>query len=151
MWMDVTYEPGTLKVIAFDDAGKAVAEKIMITAGTPSHLKLEADRQLLTADGEDLSFITVTIVDSEGNPCPAASNRLHFKVEGKGVFRAVCNGDATSLEMFHQPSMQAFNGKLVVLVQSATEPGDIRLTVSGEGIEEAIITLRSEYLFSSKH
>ena len=143
MWMDVKYEPGTLKVVAYDDNGKAVAEKKMVTAGKPHHIKLEADRQTISANGVDLSYVTATIVDKQGNPCPTASNRLYFEVKGKGKYRAACNGDATSLEVFHEPTMKAFNGKLVILVQSTAIPGDIELMVSGDGLRKEKMKLAS--------
>lgn len=141
MWNDVKYEPGTLKVVAYDDQGKAVAEKSLVTAGKAHHIQLEADRQSITANGEDLSYVTAIIVDKNGNPCPTASNRLYFKVKGRGKYRAACNGDATSLELFHKPTMKAFNGKLVVLVQSSNQTGDIELTVSGDGLKEEKTTI----------
>lgn len=143
MWMDVKYEPGALKVVAYDDSGKAVAEKAIVTAGKPHHILLEADRPVIRANGEDLSYVTATIVDKQGNPCPTASNRLHFEVKGNGTFRAACNGNATSLELFHEPVMKAFNGKLVVLVQSATQKGEIELVVSGDGLNKGKITVSS--------
>lgn len=143
MWMDVKYEPGTLKVVAYDENGNAVAEETVVTAGKPHHIKLEADRKSITADGEDLSYVTATVVDKNGNPCPTASNRLNFKVKGKGKYRAACNGDATSLERFHLPTMKVFSGKLVVLVQSSTQAGDIQLTVSGAGLKEGKINIAS--------
>lgn len=143
MWMDVKYEPGTLKVVAYDDKGNAVAEETVVTAGKPHHIKLEADRKSITADGEDLSYVTATVVDKNGNPCPTASNRLNFKVKGKGKYRAACNGDATSLELFHLPTMKVFSGQLVVLVQSSTQAGDIQLTVSGDGLREGKINIAS--------
>jgi beta-galactosidase len=143
MWMDVKYEPGTLKVVAYDYEGKAVAEKTVVTAGKPHHIKLEADRKTITANGEDLCYVTATIVDKQGNPCPVASNRLNFTVKGNGTYRAVCNGDATSLEVFHQPTMKAFNGKLVVLVQSSTQKGNIELTVTGDGLKKGSIVINA--------
>jgi beta-galactosidase len=143
MWMDVKYEPGTLKVVAYDDAGKPVAEKQVVTAGQPHHIRLEADRKTISANGEDLCYVTATIVDKNGNPCPTAGNRLNFEVKGAGTFRAVCNGDATSLEVFHQPTMQAFSGSLVVLVQSTAQKGNIELTVSGKGLKTGKITITS--------
>ncbi len=143
MWMDVKYEPGTLKVVAYDDQGKAVAEKSIVTAGKPHHIVLEADQQVVLANGEDLSYVTATIVDKQGNPCPTASNRLTFEVKGQGKYRAACNGDATSLELFHEPSMKAFNGKLVVLVQSSTQKGDIELIVSGDKLRKGKIRIAS--------
>jgi beta-galactosidase len=96
----------------------------------------------LKANGEDLSFVTATIVDKNGNPCPTADTRLDFKVSGKGSFRAVCNGDATSLELFNKPTMKAFSGKLVILVQSGFDTGDVKLTVVGKGLKEGKVTLQ---------
>lgn len=143
MWMDVKYEPGTVKVVAFDKLGKPVAEKEIHTAGLPHHLELLADKNEVKADGEDLSYITVSVVDKDGNLCPVADNQLNFKVSGAGKFRAVCNGDATSLEMFHQPTMKTFSGKLVVTVQANKTPGDIQLEVSGKGLKKNSISIKS--------
>ena len=143
MWMDVKYEPGELKVVALDDKGMAVAEKTIVTAGKPHRIKLEADRLTIKADGVDLSYVTVSITDNKGNPCPTATNQLYFNVKGNGKFRAVCNGDATSLELFHEPTMKAFSGKLVVLVQSSTKAGEIELIVSGDRLQKEKITISS--------
>jgi len=143
MWMNVKYEPGTIKVVAYDNTGKPVAEQSVTTAGKPYALKLDTDRKTINADGEDLSYVTVTIVDKNGNPCPTASNQLQFKTKGVGKFRAVCNGDATSLEQFHSPVMKAFSGKVVVLVQSSNTDGNIELTVSGKGLKTEKIALYS--------
>nr|WP_321405662.1 glycoside hydrolase family 2 TIM barrel-domain containing protein [uncultured Carboxylicivirga sp.] len=137
MWMDVKYEPGTVKVVAFDDNGKIAEEKDVKTAGKPYQLVLDADRNILTSNGEDLSYVTVSVVDKDGIPCPLAQNQLKFKVSGDATYRAVCNGDATSLEMFHQPTMKLFNGKLVVLVQSGKKAGSAKLMVSGKGLKSA--------------
>jgi beta-galactosidase len=144
MWDEVAYEPGELKVVAFDKAGKVVAEKSIKTAGKPYRLILEADRQQLMANGEDLSYITVRVVDKDNNPCPTATKQLNFKVTGQGAFRAACNGDATSLELFHLPTMKLFSGKLVVIVQSTLESGAIQLIVKGEGLKSGKITLNSK-------
>ncbi|WP_426485210.1 DUF4982 domain-containing protein [Flavobacterium sp. 2] len=143
MWMDVKYEPGALKVIALDKDGKPVAEQEIRTAGKPYQIKLEADRNTLEANGEDLSFVTVSVVDKDGNPCPTATQQLKFNVTGKGTYRAACNGDATSLEQFHLPTMKLFSGKLVVLVQSTEEAGKIELSVTGDGLKEGRINLSS--------
>ena len=144
MWMNVKYEPGTIKVVAYNDAGKAVAEKSVNTAGKPHSILLEADRKMIKADGQDLSYITATIVDKKGNPCPSATNQLQFKTKGAGKFRAVCNGDATSLEQFHLPTMKAFSGKLVITLQSSISEGDIELSVSGEGLKSTKIIIQSK-------
>ncbi|WP_262732215.1 glycoside hydrolase family 2 TIM barrel-domain containing protein [Gaetbulibacter sp. NE] len=143
MWMDVNYESGTLKVVALDDNGNPTAEKEIKTSGKPHQLILEPNTTTIKANGEDLAFVTVSVVDENGIPCPTATNQLEFKVEGSGTFRAACNGDATSLEQFHLPTMKLFSGKLVVLVQSTKEAGDITLTVSGEGLESSSVQLKS--------
>jgi beta-galactosidase len=143
MWNDVLYEPGEIKAVAFNEDGKETLSKVIKTAGKPDRIVLSADRNKINADGKDLSFVTVSVVDKQGNPCPTATNQLNFKVNGAGSFRAVCNGDATSLELFHMPTMKLFSGKLVVLVQSDTEPGEIELTVRGENLKMARTTIRS--------
>ncbi len=143
MWMDVKYEPGTVKVVAYDKQGKAVAEQSIVTADSPNQLVLEADRKQLDANGDDISFVTVTVIDKNGNPCPTADNELSFSVTGAGTFKAVCNGDASSLVPFQSTIMKAFSGKLVVLVQSSKQPGEITLTVTGKGIKTGSIKLQS--------
>ena len=143
MWMDVKYQPGSIKVIAFDKDGKPAAEKEIHTAEKPYKLILESDRKIIKADGKELAFVTVSVVDKNGILCPTATNQLKFSVKGKGKYRAACNGDATSLEQFHLPTMKLFSGKLVVLVQSTSETGKIQLSVSGKGLKKGKITLQS--------
>ena len=144
MWMDVKYEPGTIKVVAYDKDGNPIAETETHTAGKPHKLVLEADRTQLDANGKDLAFVTVSVVDKNGIPCPTATNQLHFKVKGDGTYRAVANGDATSLEMFHLPTMKLFSGKLVVLVQSGENPGKIELIVTGKGLKTGKINISTK-------
>ena len=131
-WNNVKYEPGELKVIIFDEMGKNCGEKTIYTAGKPAQLKLDVWTQSegLIADGEDLAFVTVSLVDKNGTLIPDAADQLTFTVKGAGTFRAVCNGDATSLEPFTKPTMKLFNGQLVVVVQAGKTPGDLTLTVN---------------------
>lgn len=143
MWNDVVYEPGEVKVVAFDEKGNKAEEASIKTAGKPYQIVLDADRSVLDANGKDLSYVTVSVLDRDGNPCPTASNQLDFKVKGAGSYRAACNGDATSLELFHQPTMKLFSGQLVVLVQSQDEAGDIELQVKGKGLKSGKITIQS--------
>lgn len=144
MWMDVKYEPGTLKVVALDQNGKAVAEKEITTAGEPHQIVLEPDSKTIKANGEDLAFVTVSVVDKNGNPCPTAANQLEFEVTGNGSYRAACNGDATSLELFHEPTMKLFSGKLVVLMKSTNTAGSMELTVKGKKLKSASIIIKTE-------
>ena len=143
MWMDTKYEPGTVKVVAFDKNGKPAAEKEIHTAGKPYKLVLNPDVKTIKANGEDLSYVTVSVVDKNGIPCPTATNQLKFKVKGKGTYKVACNGDATSLEMFHLPTMKLFSGQLVVTVQSLKEAGDMELIVSGKGLKTGKVKINS--------
>ena len=131
-WNDVRYEPGELKVVAYDESGRAAAQQVVKTAGSPARLRLDVWTQTdgsLEADGEDLAFVTVSLTDADGNLVPDAADQLRFEVEGAGQFRAVCNGDATSLEPFTQPTMRLFSGQLVVVLQAADQGGDLTLRV----------------------
>lgn len=138
MWNDVVYQPGELKVVGYDAEGKAAEEKSIKTAGKAAALKLTPDRTELKADGEDLCFVNVSLVDKNGNPVPVDSRLVKVKVSGAGTFRAIGNGDPTCLEPFHLPQMHLFNGQLTVIVQSSTEPGKIKVEVSAKGVEKAI-------------
>jgi beta-galactosidase len=143
MWNEVKYQPGELKVVAFDSDGKVAKEKEVYTSDEPFQIILKPDRTTIKADGKDLSFVEVSVVDKNGIPCPTASNQLKFEVTGNGIYRAACNGDATSLELFHQPTMKLFSGKLVVLVQSISTPGNIKLRVRGDKLNPAEVIITS--------
>ena len=123
-WNDVKYEPGTLRVVVYDENGKAVGEQVVRTAGKAHALQMKPETQ--DAKVGDLLYIQVSIVDENGTLISDADDQLTFEVEGAGQFRAVCNGDATSLESFTQPQMRLFHGQLVLVVQ-ATSQGNISL------------------------
>ena len=144
MWNDVTYRPGELKVVAYDSDRNAVAEKVVRTAGKPEAIRLTPDRTTLKADGEDLCYLNVSVVDKDGNPVPSDNRLVKVKVSGAGTFRAVANGDPTCLEPFHQPQMHLFSGQLTVLVQSGTDPGEITVEVSGKGVKKASMKIKTE-------
>ena len=132
MWRNVVYQPGEIKAVAFDNKGKAVANEVIKTAGTPTCIKLTADRTIIQADGKDLSFVTIEIIDKDGNLCPNAQRLLFFKTEGVGTLKALCNGDPTDLTSFASNYMRVFNGKMVAIVRSSKSSGEIKLSVSGE-------------------
>ena len=142
MWMDTKYEPGTVKVVAYNDKGEAVAEKEVHTAGKPHHIELVADRQVINADGKDLSFVTVKVVDKDGNLCPDAQHSIKYSVKGTGFYRAGANGDPVSLELFHKPQMKVFYGMMTAIVQSNGEVGEITLTASGKGLKSGKIVVK---------
>lgn len=141
MWMDVPYEPGELKVVAYDKDGRPVEEKIVRTAGKPHHLEVVADRMQLTADGKDLAYLTVRVVDKDGNLCPADNRLVTFSVKGAGTYRAAANGDATCLDLFHLPRMHAFSGQLTAIVQTGTEVGQLVFEAKAKGLKSAKLTL----------
>ena len=143
IWDDVVYTPGEIKVVAYDKDGKAAMEKVVRTAGKAHSIKLTPDRKILDANGEDISFINVSLVDKEGNPVPVDNRLVNVKVSGAGSFRAIANGDPTCLELFHKPQMHLFSGQLTILVQSGTDPGSITVEVSAKGVKSATATLNS--------
>lgn len=128
-WENVKYEKGEIKVVVYDEQGNKAGEKTVKTAGKPAKLQLTADRSTIAADGSDLAFITVSLTDKNGTLCPDADHSLEFKVTGAATFNSVCNGDATSLEAFTEPTMKLFHGQLVVVVQASAAPGKATLTV----------------------
>ena len=130
-WNEVKYEPGEVKVVVYDANGQAAGEKFIRTAGKPAALKTEVWTQApnLKSDGQDLAFVTVSLVDKNGTLIPDATDQLDFEVSGAGTFKAVCNGDATSLEVFTEPTMKLFAGQLVVVCQAGKEKGQLTLTI----------------------
>lgn len=139
----VKYEPGSVKVVARKD-GKVVGEEEIRTAGEPKKIRLTPDRNTLNADGKDLSFVTVEIVDAEGNLCPLADNLVHFEVEGNLFIAGVDNGSQTSMERFKDNKRKAFNGKCLVVLQNAGKAGAARLKAVAEGLEDAVVEIVSE-------
>ena len=144
MWMDTKYEPGTVKVVAYNEAGEAVAEKEIKSAGKPHHIELSVDRAAIKANGKDLAFVTVSVVDKDGNLCPAADNLIEFSVSGEGHYRAGANGNSVSLEPFHEPKMKVFSGMMTAIIESNYTPGTITLTARSKGLKSAKIVVKSK-------
>lgn len=142
-WNNVKYEPGEIKVVAYDYDGTAKGEKIIRTAGAPARIVLKADRNSISSKGEDLSFVTVSVVDKNGTPCPTATNNMKFNVSGAGKFRAACNGDATSLVAFNSTEMPLFSGELVVVVEGLRH-GTAMLSLSADGLPTATLPIEVE-------
>lgn len=143
MWMDTVYEPGEVRVVAYDEGGNAVAERSVRTAGEPYAVELTPSRETLTADGKDLSYINVRIVDRDGNLCPHDSRMVRFTVRGDGSYRAAANGDPTSLDLFHLPQMPAFNGQLTAIVQSDENGGKIVFEATASDLKPATVTINT--------
>jgi beta-galactosidase len=140
-WDDVVYMPGTLKVITYK-AGKKWATDGMKTAGKPARLKLQPDRGQIQADGRDLSFVTVAVVDESGWTVPRAGNRIHLEVEGPGEILATDNGDPTSFEPFQSHDRNSFNGLCLAIIRgNPGKPGKIHLTATAEDLKLGAATI----------
>lgn len=141
MWNEVRYEPGELKVVAYDADGRKAAEKVVRTAGKPHHLVLTPHTTSLKADGDDLVYITVQVADKDGNIVPTDSRLVRFAVDGAGTFEATANGDPTCLLPFRNPKMKLFSGAATAIVRSASSPGELHFTASARGLRPATLTL----------
>lgn len=140
MWR-VKFEPGVVKAISRKE-GKVVAEQEIRTAGEPAQIRLTPDRSTIQADGKDLSFVTVEIVDKDGNLCPNAENDVTFAVEGAGFIAGVDNGSPISMEKFKDNHRKAFYGKCLVVVQNNGADGNIKLTATAEGLGKTVNTIK---------
>ena len=143
-WDDVVYEPGVLEVVTYNH-GRRWATDTVKTAERPAGLEMRPDRTTIRADGADLSFVTVRVVDANGLVVPRANTSIRFTIEGQGEIVATDNGDPTSFEPFQAHERQAFNGLCLVIVRgTAGRPGRIRLTVSSEGLRRGTTVITSE-------
>ncbi len=201
MWRDVVYEPGELKVVAYNADGSVAEEKVVRTAGKAATLCAKADQWnskpccggpdveagapccggegvaprhgedfgdpdfnagkpcCPPCDGEELIYINVSVADKDGIPVPTDNREVSVSVTGGGTFKAIANGDPTSLEAFQTPKMHLFNGQLTVIVArtkptceppaagadapaACPAPAPITVTVSAKGLKKAVLTLQ---------
>jgi beta-galactosidase len=138
----VRYAPGMLKAFA-KNIGKAACTDEVKTSGTPAKIVLTPDRSQISADGEDLSYVKIAIVDQEGRICPNADNLVKFKIEGEGVIAGVDNGNPVSHEYFKASERKAFHGLCLAIVQSKRQPGRIRLSAESEGLQTAEVFIQT--------
>lgn len=141
MWNHTVYEPGEVRVVAYDKDGKQAAEETIHTAGKPHHLVITTNRKQLQANGEDLAYCTVQVADKHGNIVPTDTRVVKFKVEGAGSFCATANGDSTSLRSFQKPVMDLFSGAATAIVRSSDHSGKLRFTVSAHGVKSASVII----------
>ncbi len=141
MWNETIYEPGEVKVVAYNADGSVAGEKTIRTAGKPDHLVLTPNRTVLNADGEDLVYITVQVADKDGNIVPTDERAVKFSTKGAGKFRATANGDPTSLRLFHLPEMDLFSGAATAIVQASDTPGQVTFSATAKGVKPATITI----------
>lgn len=134
-WNNVKYQPGELRVVAYNADGSVMGETKVKTAGEPAALQLDVEcpssnDNTLKADGSDLAYITVSLTDKSGTFCPTLDDDIILSVEGAGTFEAACNGDATSLQSMREPTMKLFSGKAVFVVRSTKDSGTIKVTAT---------------------
>jgi beta-galactosidase len=139
MWR-VQYEPGRVEAVSRKN-GKVIATRVIRTAGAPAKIVLQADRNMIQANGKDLSFVTVKVVDAAGNLVPDAANNIQFKISGAGFIAGVDNGCQTSMESFKASERKAFNGLCLAVIQSNGKPGSIKLQAQSAGLMAASIDI----------
>jgi len=143
-WDDVKYEPGELKVIAYKNE-KRWAEQIVRTTENAAQLIITADRNVINADGEDLSFITVNVADKNGIMVPDANTKVSFTIEGPGDIIATDNGDPANLVSFASKEREAYFGLVLAIVRSEKgKSGTIKISASSEGLKMATVEIKSK-------
>lgn len=136
----VKFEPGTLKIVSRRN-GKIVLSQEVHTAGKPAKIELSADRQSINADGRDLSFITVKVLDSNGNIVPDADNLVTFKITGPAHIAGVDNGSQVSMESFKANHRKAFHGMCLLIMQAAKIKGKVTVNASASGLKPVDLVL----------
>ena len=144
MWFNTKYEPGEITVNALDDNSQVVMTRTIRTASEPYSIVMEPSRTELNANGKDLCYITVKVVDKKGNLCPLDERSISFDVKGAGSFKAVANGDPTSLELFHIPQMKCFGGMMTLIVSSSQKSGKIKVTARAKGVRKSSVELTTK-------
>ena len=139
----VPYEPGTLIAIGYTNNIEAARWELR-TAGPPSGLRLTADRTTLKADGQDLCYVTVEVVDANGVRDPNGEKLVRFSVEGEGTLAAVGNSKPTSLESFQQPQRTTYDGRCLAILKSTHNAGDIKLTARSDGLAESCVAIKTQ-------
>ena len=140
---EVSYEAGELKTIALKD-GKEVETKVLKTTGNPAQIRLTADRSEIKASRNDLSYVTVEVVDEAGALIPNANLPIQFKVEGVGELAAVENGNPADMKSFRAPQVTSFNGRCLVILRPTGTSGEIKLMAESAGLEgsEVVVTTK---------
>lgn len=138
----VPYQPGVLKAIGFNGS-KEEASWELITADKPSQIRLSADRSKILANDQDLSYITVEILDAHGVRHPNADNLVQFEIDGPGSIIAIGSSNPMGTESFRRPQRKAYQGRCLVIVKAESETGSIRLKASSDGLQPAQVTITS--------
>ena len=140
---EVSFEVGELKAVALKD-GKEVETKVLKTTGKPAKIRLTADRLQLKNSRNDLSYVTVEVVDEAGALVPNANLPIQFKVEGAGELAAVENGNPNDMKSFRAPQVTSFNGRCLVILRPSGTSGEIKLKAESAGLAgtELVVTTK---------
>ncbi|HET9824407.1 MAG TPA: DUF4982 domain-containing protein, partial [Chitinophagaceae bacterium] len=138
----VPYHAGVLKAVGFTN-GKQVSSSHLQTAQPPGKIKLSADRSTIKANEQDLSYVTVELVDANGTRNPKAENLIKFSIQG-GTIVGVGNANPISLESYQLPQRKAWQGRCLIVVKSTKNAGDIILTALAEGLQSSRIVIRAK-------
>ncbi len=141
-WQSV-YHKGEIKAVGYDKDGNKLCECVRRSFADPAKIVLKPDKTTLLANGEDMAFIEVSVVDSNGNPVDNARNRITCKVSGAGRLVGMDNGDSTDFEQYKTNSRKLFGGKLVIMIAAKKEAGVVHLEVSSKGLQTETIELTS--------
>ena len=144
MWNETVYEPGEVRVVAYNADGSVAGEKTIRTAGAPYRLVARSNRESLRAGDDDLAYVTISVEDAEGNPVPTDSREVAFSVKGAGAFKATANGDPTSLRPFQLPAMDLFSGMATAIVEGGDVPGILEFEVTAPGLLPATLSIPVE-------
>jgi len=137
----VPYCHGNIRAVAYHEDGHIIAEETRYSFGSPAAVTLEADKEVLKADGEDRCFLTVGAVDRNGYPVENAMDYVTVSVEGPGRLLGLDNGDSTDYDQYKSNCRKLFNGKLLAVVGTGPEAGRITVTVTGDGLTSAGVSL----------
>ncbi len=140
---NVPYAAGELKAVGYSN-GKKVNESILKTADEPTQIKLSADRTTINANNEDLSYVTVELLDVNGVRNPKAENEIHFTIEGEGTIAGVGNANPISLESYQLPQRKAWQGRCMVVIKSTYKAGKIVLKASADNLKTAEVMINSK-------
>lgn len=139
----IAYAPGVLKALAYDEGGRVIAEDITRSFGDAARLEVSADKSVVRADGRDIAYIEVSALDSDGNFCANAGNRVNVTVEGAGRLLGLDNGDSTDYDQYKGTSRRLFSGKMLAVIGSVRESGGITVRFTSPGLPDSVIRLDS--------
>lgn len=139
----VPFEPGVLRVVGHFADGSECSE-VLHTPSDPAAVVLTSDKETLLADGRDIAFVEISTVDVNGIPVGNARNRIRVEVSGAGRLVGLDNGDSTDYDSYKGDNRRLFSGKLLAMVESTLEPGEITVRAYSEGLENAELRLVSE-------